>query len=210
MYDSKSITRGFSKLPVLLLLGLVIAGCQSNVADPLIADAGNGNQDQASNPFAALKYQQQPVVHHDDGGRVKVELSSAWSDDGMLVIRGIFTPDDAGFHLYSCEMSKQGVDGIGRPTLIEVEAADVFTEIGPLVSSTTAISHHDETLNMTFSFYPDGAVTLYLPLRLASPSQAPAQLPVKLTYMSCSDMRCNAPVEAAVAEIPIAASIGAE
>jgi len=193
---------------------IALAGCGSNATDTAVVDSEPPQAITAvetSHPFAKLSYTTDPVVHHDDGGRVSVAVSSAWSDDGLLVIRGVFTPDDEGFHLYSNELPRQGVDGIGRPTLIEVDDVEFVKASRPLVASAKAHEHHDSTLDMTFSLFPDGPVTLYLPLQIKDQPQSPMQLPVKLTYMSCSEMRCNSPVEGAVAEIVVpAVAINAE
>jgi len=184
----------------LTLLVLLFSGCGSDVSTPETnADAP------ASVDFADLEFSSPPVSHHDDGGRVQVELSSAWNDDGRLIVRAVFSPDDSGFHLYDSELPMTGVMGIGRPTLIEVGDDKGLAEVGALVADKSALTHFDKAINAALSVYPDGPVTLYLPIRFESAPEGPTQLPIQVTYMSCSDQRCNVPVERAAQEITILA-----
>ena len=74
-------------------------------------------------------------------------------------------------------------------------------DIGPVVSDKDAIELVDEVLNTTFPVYPDGTVTLYLPLRFQAPPQVASPVPLALTYMSCSETNCHMPVERAIVEI---------
>jgi len=191
------------------ILASALTGCEPSARDSTAPDVEGGIGAQTANSLATLSYASNTVTHHDAAGRVKVDVSSAWSEDGLLVIRGIFTPDDAGYHLYSSALAKTGVGGIGRPTLIEVSDVALIQEIGPLVSSEKAVDHHDDVLDMTFPIYPDGPVTVYLPLRLNSAPKTPTQIPVKITYMSCSKANCNVPIEGDVAEITVPAPEGA-
>ncbi|MCH2113814.1 MAG: protein-disulfide reductase DsbD N-terminal domain-containing protein [Pirellulales bacterium] len=187
------------KQVAVIILAVSLLGCDGGSS--LIENDAGGIGLRTASSLENLAYGQNSASHHESDGRVEVEVSSAWSEDGLLVIRGIFTPDDPGFHLYGSKLPKTGVDGIGRPTLLEVGNANQFQDVGALVSAEQAHDHHDEILEVTFPVYPDGAVTVYLPLRLNAAPEGPIQIPVKLTYMSCSDATCNSPVEGAVIEI---------
>jgi len=185
----------------LVLLAVSLTGCSS--ADKL-PGASAANPDTLAQ-FAGLDFSSPPVVHHQDDGRVQVELSSAWSDDGRLVVRAVFTPDDPGYHLYGSQMAKTGVQGIGRPTLLEVSGDPIFAEVGPLVWDKNPIEHLDKMLNLVLPLYPDGPVTLYLPLNFQTPPQGPTQIPVQLTYMACSKQSCYSPIEQHVEQIEVTA-----
>mgnify|MGYP002624872465 CR=1 FL=1 len=169
-------------------IGLAMAGCQAS-SDTAPADA-------AAEPagLSKLDYSLGGVVHHDDGARVEVRLDAAWRDDSVLVIRGVFTPDDQGYHLYGADLPREGVSGIGRPTLLEVDDAEDYAAASSVISDKTAKTHVDETLGISVPLFPDGPVTLYLPVEFASPPTEPVAIPVKLTYMACSDQRCHMPV----------------
>jgi hypothetical protein len=181
-----------------LLPLLLLSGCGSG--DSVSRSSASG---QIPADFANLEFSSPPVVHHDDGGRVQVELSSAWNDDGRLVVRATFSPDDEGFHLYGSELPMTGAMGVGRPTLIEVSDVENVGKVGPVIADKAPVSHLEETLNVTLPLYPDGPVTLYLPLQFQTTPAGPTKLPVQVTYMSCSGARCNVPVERVVTEISV-------
>ena len=102
-----------------VMVSALALGCRSDSSDSDAPDGSRAVGTSTSNPLAKLDYSPVADTHHDEGGRVTVELSAAWGDDGLLVIRGVFTPEDAGYHLYSINLPRNGVDGLGRPTLLE-------------------------------------------------------------------------------------------
>ena len=83
--------------------------------------------------LSGLEYNSESVEHYDSDGRVKVVTSSAWSEEGILIVRATFSPEE-GYHLYSSSLPRNGIDGLGRPTLVEVKQSDEFAEVGPLIS----------------------------------------------------------------------------
>ena len=123
--------------------------------------------------------------HFDEGAQVKVEVSAAWVDDQWAVVRGVFTPADEGYHLYSKDLPREGLEGIGRPTLIEAGKA-VKRSGGLTANVDTKII---KSFGKNYPVYPDGPVTLY---RLLIPEDD--RFSVKLTYMACSAKYCNQPV----------------
>lgn len=153
--------------------------------------------------IADLDYSLSRATHYDPSGGVQVELSSAWSGDGKLIVRARFTPDDPAFHLYSKDLPRKGVNGIGRPTLIEVADRGRFTEIGELIADQKAIQQLDATSNTSHSIYPSGPVTLYLSLLRPESSHGQEQITIRLTYMSCSERVCNLPVERAAVSLTL-------
>ncbi|MDC0936846.1 protein-disulfide reductase DsbD family protein, partial [Pirellulales bacterium] len=100
------------------------------------------------------------------------------------------------YHLYGSDLPRDGVSGIGRPTLLEVGNSASYSSAASAVTDKAAKTHVDETLGISLSLFPDGPVTLYLPIHFGSAPQEPVTIPVKLTYMACSDQRCHMPVEA--------------
>jgi hypothetical protein len=180
------------------------SGCQQSGNEPASPARGDSEGGAEIAALAGLDYAPDPLVHHDPDGRVRVELSSAWTDDGRLVVRGVFTPDDAGYHLYSHEMPMEGVHGLGRPTRLELADPEPFAEVGELVCDRRPLQKLDKNLNVTLPIYPDSPVTLYLPLRLKEAPTAPLQVPLQITYMSCSDMQCFSPVQQALEQLTVA------
>ena len=136
--------RSACQFGLLILCLLPQTACQPTPTRP----AAEPSTTSASSPdvaeLASLDYSKNEVSHHDDSGRVEVQVGSAWSDDQQLVIRARFTPDDPGFHLYSSELPREGVSGLGRPTLVEVDDDEVFSVDGPLVCDQEAHDHVDD------------------------------------------------------------------
>jgi hypothetical protein len=153
--------------------------------------------------YENLEYSKEFLIHHDEAGRVEVKVDSAWADDNLLVLRAEFKPDDSAFHLYGSELPRSGVNGVGRPTLLEVSKPQEFHEIGKLASSKDPILKVNDILNLIYPVYPDGTVILYLPLRVKDVPRTNLSIPIKLTYMSCSEKTCNVPIESAEETIDV-------
>ncbi|MFJ7250542.1 hypothetical protein ACIQWA_38685 [Kitasatospora sp. NPDC098652] len=146
----------------LLLLGA--AGC---AADPAPADA----------PAATYR-----------GGGVTVALRLAPGEDGRLFLAATFTPDEAGFHLYSVDLPADGIDGLGLPTRLSVRgglAADGAVRADRPLRTVSPLG-----LGVQLPVYPDGAVTVALPVRRTAtgPSEA------VVSFGACSEQRCLIPV----------------
>lgn len=109
----------------------------------------------------------------------------------VLVAR--FVPPTGGYHLYSKDMPKTGIDGIGRPTLLEIPPDQPIEAVGALQADQPV---SDKTvMDWVFPLYPAGPVELRLAVRL--PQGDGQSLPVTLwmTYMTCDDESCLRPVE---------------
>src|SRR6476660_6305296 len=58
--------------------------------------------------------------------------------DGQVSLAATFTPDETGFHLYSKDMPRNGVGGLGRPTLLELTTNSKMQVLGTLIESVGA------------------------------------------------------------------------
>ena len=67
-------------------------------------------------------------------------------------------------HLYSKDLPITGIDGVGRPTLLELSFESQIKPVGELIES--APSQEPETEPKALRVYPVGAVTLSLPIEL--------------------------------------------
>ena len=123
---------------------------------------------------------------------VAVEIALERDQSGKTWLVGTYTPARATFHLYGKDLPKAGIHGVARPTLLELVSSRSITPAGSLVADRPTIDLHVAALGSTFPVYPEGAVTLRLPVTLAGRDGATAELSV--TYMSCSDRTCLAPV----------------
>jgi hypothetical protein len=93
--------------------------------------------------------------------------------------------------LYSKDIPITGIDGVGRPTLLEIPAASQIKAMGSLIESVKAQSPDFEPRELLV--YPVGPVTLSLPVELP-PGNDWIEDGVEVTYMACSASLCKPPV----------------
>ncbi len=113
------------------------------------------------------------------------------------VLSAEFTPTRAGFHLYSIDLPEAGMDGIGRPTTLQVSGA--LTAVGPATADAAPVSLHLDGVADPLPVYPDGPVTLRQPVRVG-PSGAGEVL---VTYAACSRAACLPPVSRQRVEVTL-------
>ncbi len=123
---------------------------------------------------------------------VAVEIALERSQAGTTWLVGTYTPSRATLHLYGKDLPKSGINGVARPTLLELVSSASIRPAGPLVADQPTIELQVAALGLTFPVYPEGPVTLRLPVALTAKDGATAVLSV--TYMACSDRTCLAPV----------------
>jgi hypothetical protein len=123
----------------------------------------------------------------ENGVAVDLTVTDWEAPDGTLKVT--FTPTEEGFHLYSTELPARGVEGVGRPTTVTVTGAVEATR----KATASAAVHNIKVLGVhsTVPVYPDGPVTLSVPVHTEAPGDAAALL----SYASCSISKgCSIPV----------------
>ncbi|MFB6613890.1 hypothetical protein ACIGFK_19965 [Streptomyces sp. NPDC085524] len=148
---------------------------------PLAALAACGGQTAGSRAAA-------PTTSFTENG-VTVTLSvSAWhGPNGTLT--AVFTPEEKGFHLYSTDLPATGIEGVGRPTAVDVTG--VLRADGKLKASADVRTISVPGVEAPVPVYPDGPVTTTLPVR----SDGNGEATVLLGYASCSSQEgCTIPV----------------
>jgi len=124
---------------------------------------------------------------------VTADIALERDQAGQTWLAGTFTPTRAQFHLYSKDLPRDGLNGLGRPTLLEIVSTDSPAIVGPLIADQPTSEYYIELLEQSFPVYPDGAVTLRLPIELPNRiGTTPTEL--SLTYMACSARVCLPPV----------------
>jgi hypothetical protein len=134
------------------------------------------------------------VAFSDQGVTVEMRLS----EDGDRLLT-TFTPQRPGFHLYSVGLPAGGIDGLGRPTRVDVGGA--LRSRGPLVAEAPVRMLPVRGADRAFPVYPDGPVTTELPVAVAEHGDAE----VVVSYAACSSQECMLPVTGHPVEIPAAA-----
>ena len=124
------------------------------------------------------------------------------------LLSATFTPPD-GYHLYSKDIPIAGIDGLGKPTLLELAADSQIKGIGNLTVSAQA--QEPEFGPKELLVYPLGPMTLSLPIELP-PSDGWIEDELKVTYMACSASQCKPPVvgKRVLVRIPSADILGNE
>ena len=130
---------------------------------------------------------------------VEASIYLEHNSQGNYVLSGTFLPPD-GYHLYSKDIPLTGVDGLGRPTLLELTSDSLLTTTGELMESVKAQEPDFEPQGLFV--YPAGAVTLSLPVELPS-GNGWVDDEIKVTYMACSATQCKPPVEGKIISIRI-------
>ncbi len=134
--------------------------------------------------------------------RVHLSASARATGATDAEVEVTFSPTVPGGHLYGSTMPRTGIDGAGRPTLVEL-ASGAWSVAGPAVESVPA---HEQVLpgfSAPFPLYPDGPVTLRLPIHRTSADGGPSAR-VIVTFMVCTSSGvCFPPVERAVVDIPV-------
>lgn len=129
---------------------------------------------------------------------VEVIVELARNAEGQVFLAVTFAPLGKGLHLYGKDIPKNGVDGLGRPSLVEIPKDSAIQITGAVVESASAQSLPEAPQELTV--YPEGAVTLKLPVTLpAGKDWFDDQ--VIVTYMACTAYSCRPPVEGKV--IPV-------
>ena len=130
---------------------------------------------------------------------VSVSISLDRNPEGKPFLSATFTPSE-GHHLYSKDIPINGVNGLGRPTLIELPKDSRIKATGGLTESVSAeVSGYGPGELLV---YPAGPVTLSLPVELPDGSDW-VNDEVKITYMACTAYQCKPPVEGKIVSIRI-------
>jgi hypothetical protein len=118
---------------------------------------------------------------------------------GNFFLAATFSPID-GYHLYSKDIPREGVDGIGRPTLLEVAPNSKIQSAGDLIENLAAQTSQSGPNDLLI--YPAGPVTMKLPILLPD-GEGLIDENISITYMTCSGSICKPPVENEIINIKI-------
>lgn len=122
-----------------------------------------------------------------EAGGVTVEVTLTDGPVGERV-RARFIPQRPGFHLYSLDLPSGGVKGLGIPTVVAVRGS--LDAAGQLSADAPVSDLRIEELDVDLPVYPDGPVTVTLPVRSTGDGLAE----VVVTYGACSASTCLPPV----------------
>jgi hypothetical protein len=119
--------------------------------------------------------------------------------EGKYFLAARFTPPE-GYHLYSKDIPVTGIDGLGRPTLLELTSNSITKSTGTLIEDVKA--EVPDFGPRELLVYPSGAVTLRLPVELPLGDDW-IEDELQFTFMACSASQCKPPVVAKRLLVPI-------
>jgi hypothetical protein len=148
--------------------------------------------------FAASCTPSAPELAHFTENDVEVSIRLEKAGSGYI-LSATFTPPK-GFHLYSKDIPRGGVDGLGRPTLLELPEDAQMRPTSPLAESVPAEIPPFEPKDLLV--YPAGPVTLSLPVTLPE-AKGTFEDTVSITYMTCSNTGCKPPVVGKLVKVKV-------
>jgi Disulphide bond corrector protein DsbC len=125
---------------------------------------------------------------------VTVQIALKALPNGQRALLATFTPLRPHYHLYSKDLPRLGLHGVGRPTLMEITPTSGLTLLGNLEANQPTFDHFSHALEQALPVYPSGPVLLTQRLSL-SPQALSAPIQLTLTYMACSEDTCLSPVD---------------
>ncbi|KMO94353.1 hypothetical protein [Streptomyces roseus] len=164
-----------ARVSAVLLCSAALAACGGHRA----GEAGDARPAAATTSFT------------EQGVTVTLTVSGWHGSTGTL--SAVFTPERKGFHLYSTDLPADGVEGVGRPTAMTVSGA--VRADGRPAASADVRSITVPGVEAPVPVYPDGPVTLTLPVRAHGNGNGDGAATVLLGYASCSTQDgCTIPV----------------
>lgn len=149
-------------------------------------------------PFSARKQESLLLASFTDND-VAVSIQLAKDPAGAAILSATFTPPE-GYHLYSKDIPIDGLDGLGRPTFLELSATSRMTAVSGLTASAEPQMPNFEPKELLI--YPAGEVTLSLQVELPQGTEW-LDDSVRVTYMACSASLCKPPVLGKIVSIRI-------
>ena len=135
------------------------------------------------------------IISEAEDSGVKVTFTLSKGEGGKRWLQANFAPTEEGYHVYSKDLPADGIDGIGRPTLLELSKHGAISDVGKLTAD-KKVHNLASPLNADgFPVYPNGPVTLTLPFFLKTEENATIEIMAKVTYMASTKTNCKAPVE---------------
>lgn len=114
---------------------------------------------------------------------VEVTLTLIEEQD-QVKVEALFAPTEPNYHLYSIDLPEKGIDGVGRPTKVEI-ISDNAAVSGPITADQPIIETPFEGFSAPFPLYPDGPVTLSIPV-FFDDGAADQPLELAVSYIACS------------------------
>ena len=123
---------------------------------------------------------------------VEVTIALERRENEQFFLSATFAPQIPSLHLYSKDIPKTGISGLGRPTLLELSKDSPMQAISELTESVSPQA--PATPPFELLTYPTGAVTLGLYILLPNGNNWTND-EVIVTYMACNEQGCRPPIQ---------------
>ena len=134
---------------------------------------------------------------------VRVDIRLEKDNAGQMNLVATYRPTRDHYHLYSKDLPPNGIDGIGRPTLLEVASSNAIQPTGQLSESVPSIKLDATWSQQPVPVYPEGPVTLRLPIKLTQSNSTSTVADLSVTYMTCSATECLPPVTGKIVSVKL-------
>jgi hypothetical protein len=141
------------------------------------------------------------VREHFEEARVDVEIHLQ-RDSATSTIVATFRPTSPDLHLYGLDLPRDGIDGAGRPTRIDV-VDPAWMTVGSMSDEPRAALVPIAGFDEPFPTYPEGPVTLRQAIQTTGGS-SDRSVEVAVTFMACSTGgQCFKPEIGHVMSVPV-------
>ena len=182
-------------ITAILVNAIVLSGCGSEQAGGgTVSSDTTHEKPNTKSSGNALNIPKGEIISEIEDGGVKVTFSLSKATEGKRWLKAKFSPTEKGYHLYSKDLPVDGLDGIGRPTLLALQKHGAITKVGSLTADKDVHILNSPLNADGFPVYPDGPVTLTLPFEISEGSNL-FEVTASVTYMACTNSSCNPPVE---------------
>lgn len=182
--EMKPMSRKRSKYILMALLTVIVVGVL--LVSKRFSSSSSQEADAAKKSLLLNSFTQ-------NGVQVDIRLEK--DQMGQMSLAATYRPIREHFHLYSKDLPRDGIDGVGRPTLLAIASPNEVQPLGQLSESVSSINLNATWSQQPVPVYPEGPVTLRLPIKLPEASSMPVTAELSVTYMTCSDTTCLPPVE---------------
>lgn len=156
----------------------------------------------ACHPSDENRAAQEMVLAEFTESYVNVSITLEHVEAGKAVLEATFTPTEPDAHLYSMQLPRDGIDGLGRPTLIELPFGEGMRMAGELQESQPSQEDSVASDLPSLPVYPAGPVTLSLAVTLPEGSGL-VNDQVIITYMACTPRGCHKPVMSKLVDVQV-------
>ncbi len=143
----------------------------------------------------------------DPANSIHVSIQLSHLLDGSFLLSATFVAPK-GYHLYSKDIVQMGFINQGHPTRLDLLTSSKMHAAGALSASAPYERYGHDPYGPPV--YPEGPVTLFLPVTLPAGANGWVDDRVSLTYMACSITTCGSPTigKLVAISIPELAAVG--